>query len=1757
MGLFGKLFGSDNDRQIKKIEVIAAKVEALADLYAGMTDKELCNCTKEFKIRLSKGETLDDILPDAFACVREASTRVIGLRHFHVQILGGIALHQGRIAEMCTGEGKTLVETLPAYLNALTGKGVHIVTVNGYLAKRDAEWMGQIFKFLGLTVGVITNQQDMSEKKEAYRCDITYGTNSAFGFDYLRDNQVRYAPQMVQRELNYVIIDEVDSVLIDEARTPLIISGKNKKSAEGFYSANSFAKYLKAPDPDADNEVDRMGDFEINEEDRKIVLTERGMEKAQSHFKVENIGDYDNMELYRNIRLAIRANFLMKKDRDYVVKDNQVIIVDEFTGRLQIGRRFNDGLHTAIEAKEGIKIRDENQVVATITYQNLFRLYKKISGMTGTAKTEEEEFKNIYGLDIVVIPTNKPIRRVDENDLIYKTRTAKLRAVVEDIKRCHNVGQPVLVGTVSVEKSEELSNMLYRERIPHNVLNAKNHEREAEIIAQAGKKGAVTIATNMAGRGTDIRLGGNPEFMAKQYLIKAKYSERVIAEATSQVKDSSEEVMKVREIYLAEKARLQEQTDKEKEEVLAVGGLRIIGTERHESRRIDNQLRGRSGRQGDVGSSVFYISFEDDLVRIFAGDRLTSIASTLALPEDTPISMKMITNRIEDAQQRIESRNYSVRKNVLSYDDVMNKQREIIYTDRRKMLYDKTFYQEVYEILKERISSDLSEFDLSVNRSNINIENLNKYLLSMLLQREDFHQYEYRTVITAEDFNGVNMDKLIDDLTERAVKYYNKRRNELIELLDADIYKDAVELSIDLSKPIEEWDYTKLNSIVCNHLPNNLDINNVFELSDAQALVEQNKISVDDIATVINDRLCEIVSSVFSLYDEQIIEAYADHTVRVGYQRHGLDEVKYTSLINEHLDADHHIVLTKQDIEAHSDDLNALLSAELHNQKHEADKALSAKILDKLVEIFTSRLSKDPIEWDFKKVDKDYCSALFVKANNGDAQISGLINRRVLGGMVLDHFSALATERIKKIYYDRLGDAADAILNRLKNKNDTLEGYIKSLLASRADVNESPVKWDYYRLSEVLGFNCLQKADENLASTLISKDDLDSFDASRYIARIKLTTIEAYTDFFKRISFGCDRNVIRIALSNISPKQSIKAYNDMLKVRLLPKELSSSCSFITEEQMGLSLEEKTDIVFNALENELNSLVKSYNSHILEYMLVKLSDSDKSVSEIIDMLSELLPIDCADKLRTINVDGFRVAQSLSIINGLLDERENGEIDRIKTEASSLADRLLKGEKIEQYAGFVEKASLEACVEDATNRLIGVYRSHRDFDSILDDRASAEISKLIRAVVAYTFELQNKPYYEWNIDSVNRELTSSILPPDTGIDLLASYFTRKNVSDTVRDVLVESAYSRIEPIFLEIIDKNRKAGYKSAHDHILKMLPEVVAGVVSENIDFGIDLNDWDFDEINANLRERIVPDIDEEVTLIDQELASNMNIDTVIDAVVDKVVELFDKKAVEYNLDLLESFIMDEVKDYIDRRQSVDEWNYKFLNERLGSLFLAKVDRSKQILDVETVREYLPEGRNSLENAEAVIVIKDSLEKIYLERIDVYNRFVGELCHRKAKPVRTFGDFEKDCLLKYTDEHWFDHIDNMERLRVGIGLRSLGQQNPITCYQSEGFQLFDEMIELIHEDVVIHVLKDDPQDFYGRKEESVSDRFSQKNKKTVYYKRVGAQPIKKNGPKIGPNDPCPCGSGKKYKKCCMNKKGSSGGWNAIVDDDDRK
>ena len=668
------LFGNENKAQVKKLKKIADKVVELEEKYKAFSDDELKNCTKDFKERYANGEDLMSLLPEAYAVCREASDRVLKMRHFYVQILGGIALHQGRIAEMATGEGKTLVATLPAYLNALTGLGVHIVTVNEYLAKRDAEWMGKVYKFLGLTVGVIVAGMNPKAKKEAYNCDITYCTNNELGFDYLRDNMVIQAGQRVQRGHNFAIVDEVDSILIDEARTPLIISGPGMKSSENYIKAQKFAKTLKAED------------YEKDEKRKAVNLTDSGVAKAERYYALKNLTDVDNIELNHFINNALKANFMMFRDENYIVKDGQVIIVDEFTGRLMPGRRFNDGLHQAIEAKEGCEIKDENKTLATITFQNYFRIYKKLSGMTGTAKTEEGEFRAIYKLDVVTIPPNKPNIRIDEPDIVFTTVNGKIRAIVEEIKYRHELGQPILVGTITIEKSEILSKALKEEGIKHTVLNAKNHEQESQIVAQAGRKGSVTIATNMAGRGTDILLGGNPEFMAKKKMRDENFSEEQISYATAFNNIDDPEMNKARERYNELYNQFKKVTDEEKEEVKKLGGLHIVGTERHESRRIDNQLRGRASRQGDPGSSVFFLSLEDDLLRIFGGDRLKGIANFFRIKEDTPIQLKILSRQIENAQKKIELQNFAMRKTVLQFDDVMNAQREIIYDQRNKLI---------------------------------------------------------------------------------------------------------------------------------------------------------------------------------------------------------------------------------------------------------------------------------------------------------------------------------------------------------------------------------------------------------------------------------------------------------------------------------------------------------------------------------------------------------------------------------------------------------------------------------------------------------------------------------------------------------------------------------------------------------------------------------------------------------------------------------------------------------------------------------------------------------------------------------------------------------------------------------------------------------------------------------------------------------------------------------------------------------------
>lgn len=681
---------NENGFKLRKLNKIADKIEALAPKYSAMDDDTLVAQTEVLKERLAKGETLDHILPDAYAVVREAGERVLGMRHFRVQLIGGIALHQGRIAEMGTGEGKTLVATLPAYLNALTGKGVHVVTVNDYLATRDANWMGKLYKFLGLTVGVVVPQMSPEEKRKAYQSDITYCTNNELGFDFLRDNMVVRKVDKVQRELNFAIIDEVDSILIDEARTPLIISGRGGKSSELYKSADSFARQCR-----------EESDFTIEEKEKTIMLTDDGIAKAERFFHVNNLTDLENTDLYHHIQAALKAHFMMKRDKDYIVSDGEVLIVDEFTGRIMIGRRYNEGLHQAIEAKEHVQIRSENKTLATITFQNFFRMYKKLSGMTGTAKTEEAEFEGIYALDVVTIPPNKPSQRIDEHDQIYTKIGGKITAIVQDIIDHHATGQPILVGTISVEKSEELSAILKRKGIAHNVLNAKFHKQESEIIAQAGKLNAVTIATNMAGRGTDIMLGGNADFQAKQRMEKDGYPLEIIELASSPHASNDPQVIEAKQVYKHHYDAFKAICDEEKEKVVALGGLRIIGTERHESRRIDNQLRGRSGRQGDPGSTVFYISMEDDVARIFGGDKLKTLAETMNLGDDVPISNGIITKQIERAQKLVEGRNYSIRKQVLSYDDVMNAQREIIYTERGKVLDGLDVHDQILDMFDE------------------------------------------------------------------------------------------------------------------------------------------------------------------------------------------------------------------------------------------------------------------------------------------------------------------------------------------------------------------------------------------------------------------------------------------------------------------------------------------------------------------------------------------------------------------------------------------------------------------------------------------------------------------------------------------------------------------------------------------------------------------------------------------------------------------------------------------------------------------------------------------------------------------------------------------------------------------------------------------------------------------------------------------------------------------------------------------------
>ncbi len=778
MNLIKAIFGNYSEKEIKRIIPLRDRVLSLEEEYRALSDTELRNKTTEFKERLSAGETLDDILPEAFAACREAADRVLGMRHFPVQILGGIILHQGRIAEMKTGEGKTLVATLPAYLNALSGKGVHIVTVNDYLAKRDSEWMGKLYRFMGLTVGLIIHGMDKEEKKAAYDADITYCTNNELGFDYLRDNMVIYKEQKVQRDHNFAVVDEVDSILIDEARTPLIISGQSDKSTDLYTSANRFAlslKMLKVKEMDdkaSDEETNYDGDYVVDEKAHTATLTPLGVRKAEEYFGIENLNDSENIAIAHHINQAIRAHGVMRRDVDYVVKDGEVIIVDEFPGRLMYGRRYNEGLHQAIEAKEGVKVARESKTLATITFQNFFRLYNKLSGMTGTAMTEEAEFQEIYKLDVIEIPTNKPIARVDENDVVYKTEKAKFNAVIDKIIECNGKGQPVLVGTVTIEKSELLAAMLKKRGIKHNVLNAKHHEKEAEIIAQAGKFGAVTIATNMAGRGTDIMLGGNAEYLAKAQLRHDGLSEEMIVEATGFAETEDPDIIAAREKYKEYYDKYKAEIAPEAEKVRQAGGLCIIGTERHDSRRIDNQLRGRAGRQGDPGNTQFFVSLEDDLMRLFGGERISTMMDTLRVEEDTPLESGMLSRTIEGAQKKKEGMNFATRKNVLQYDDVMNKQRELIYTQRNKVLDGENLKDTVIRMIDETVEEYCKIYlaDDAIH-DNWDLNSLREYFLGWITEPNDLH-------FTPEELGNTSRQEVADKLKAEAHARYEKREAE-------------------------------------------------------------------------------------------------------------------------------------------------------------------------------------------------------------------------------------------------------------------------------------------------------------------------------------------------------------------------------------------------------------------------------------------------------------------------------------------------------------------------------------------------------------------------------------------------------------------------------------------------------------------------------------------------------------------------------------------------------------------------------------------------------------------------------------------------------------------------------------------------------------------------------------------------------------------------------------------------------------------
>ena len=823
MGLFESVFGTHSSRELKKINPTVAKINALEPEFKALSDEELRGKTDIFKKRLADGETLDDILPEAFATVREASRRVLGMRHFDCQLVGGIVLHQGRIAEMKTGEGKTLVATLPAYLNALTGNGVHIVTVNDYLAQRDSEWIGKIHRFLGLDVGLIVHGLDNDQRRKAYAADITYGTNNEIGFDYLRDNMVIYKENMVQRGQAFAIVDEVDSILIDEARTPLIISGHGEESDEMYQKANAFVrglrKYVVKEMESKENYDDVDGDYVVDEKNKNAVLTASGVEKAQKAFGIENLADIENVGLQHYINQALKAYGTMKRDIDYVVKDGEVIIVDEFTGRMMFGRRYSNGLHQAIEAKEGVKIENESKTLATITFQNLFRLYKKLSGMTGTALTEEDEFRQIYGLDVIEIPTNRPMIRKDLNDKVYKSEVGKFKAVVEKVKEVHAKGQPVLIGTVTIEKSEILSKLLKREGIEHNVLNAKYHEKEAAIIAQAGREGAVTIATNMAGRGTDITLGGNAEYMAKKQMEKEEFEHEYIVASTSFAETDDEKILEARRRYTELYDNFKKEVDKEAEVVKNAGGLCIIGTERHESRRIDNQLRGRAGRQGDPGESCFYVSFEDDLLRLFAGDRLAMISERFNIPEDQPIEAKLLSNTIENAQKKVESNNFARRKRTLEYDDIINRQRQLIYEQRRLVLDGNDLHDYIAHMVEDIADEAVSQFCNSDKAHEWNLTAFTEEFPGALLSREiealsdeDLHSLK-EADIKEKLIEKINLGLKVSEQANTPEKMREIERVILLHNVDKN-WMDNIDAMDDLRQTVSTRSYANKDPLV-------------------------------------------------------------------------------------------------------------------------------------------------------------------------------------------------------------------------------------------------------------------------------------------------------------------------------------------------------------------------------------------------------------------------------------------------------------------------------------------------------------------------------------------------------------------------------------------------------------------------------------------------------------------------------------------------------------------------------------------------------------------------------------------------------------------------------------------------------------------------------------------------------------------------------------------------------------------------------